>query len=83
MIRIYMNEHMKERDPNDPVIAVFETQSKRLVYTDVVQIIDNEGTFIGEIRFEPKGVKGLPHEVRACVTIFSANNIKVFDEQTG
>lgn len=77
-----MNEHMKEKDPDDPVIAVFDTVSKRLVYTDQVSIVDNDGAILGYLTFTPKGVKGLPHEVRACLTMYNSYNTRLINEQT-
>lgn len=82
MLRIYMNEHMKEKEPENPVIAVYDTDTKRLTYTDRVDIVDDNGNYIGEILFEPKGVKGVPHEVRASIKIYSSTNIRMLNGQS-
>lgn len=65
---IYMNHRIREPKPGGPVIAV---QTGRRVHdTNHVQLV-HQGAVIGEVRFEPAGLRAAPHHhVRAFVEIF-------------
>lgn len=80
MLHIYMNEHIKERAPTDPVIAIVETSGKKvtqLVYANTVDIRDSQGTVIARVRYNPNGRPGLPHKAKAWIEVYNHNHAKV------
>ena len=80
MLRIYMNEHIKERDPSDPVIAVVDAKRgkvNQLVYTNEVELVDGQGFTIARIKYNSKGFPGAPHKAKAWVEVYSHDNVRV------
>jgi hypothetical protein len=71
---IYMNHRIREPKPSGPVIAV--QTGKRVRSTNRVQLV-HQGAVIGEVRFEPNGLRSAPsHHVRAFVEIFGDVRLK-------
>lgn len=67
---IYMNEFIAGKNEAEvPVIAVFDGESKRLIYCNEVDIRDRHGAVIARVRFG-KAPKILPHEAKAWVEIY-------------
>ncbi len=62
---IYMNHHIKDQDPAEPVIAVLK--GKTLIYTNTVTIRDSRGRAVAKIIYSKSGLKGVPHRVLAWV----------------
>ena len=65
---IYMNHRIREPKPSGPVIAV--QVGRRVRSTNRVQLV-HQGVVVGEVRFEPNGLRAAPHhQVRAFVEVF-------------
>ena len=74
---IYMNEHIKEKDPEDPVICVFDPNTNQYVYANAVTLKAGNGDVIATIRYG-KTPKNVPHEIKAWVEVYDGcDNIKV------
>jgi hypothetical protein len=81
---IYMNEHIKEAKPKDPVICTFDNQTKRVVYSDVVEIRDRHGVVLARVKYDPKGIKNSPHHAKAWVEVYDGSSLAkvTYFEQT-
>lgn len=67
---IYMNEFISDAEPEVPVIAVWDPNTKRLVYTDLVEVKDRHGVIIARVKFGQKPPKDLPHEAKSWVEVY-------------
>ena len=75
---IYMNEFISDKEPDVPVVAVYDYDSKRLVYANVVEIKDRHGLTVARVRFGTPP-KSLPHEAKAWVEVYeSCAKVDVF-----
>lgn len=64
---VYMNHRIRAAKPRGPVIAV--QTGKQLRNTNRAQLVVG-GVVVGEVRFEPAGLKAAPqHHVRAFVEL--------------
>ena len=62
---IYMNDHIREPAPTDPVIAVF--RNGKTVYTNEVAIHDARGKIVARVVFRRNGLRGAGHHVKAWI----------------
>lgn len=67
---IYMNEFIGQKDADVPVIAVWDPNSKRLVYTNYVEIKDRHGIVIARVKYGERPPKEMPHEAAAWIEVY-------------
>lgn len=64
---IYCNEHIREKNPTDPVIVV--QVGEEVIYTNEVTILCPDGKAVATMSFCREGFGAPGHEVRVAIEV--------------